>query len=121
MKTFFIFCALCCFIAALNFPIAYYTFLRVLISLGCILGIYNFTKQKKYSWIAVLFIMLLILFNPILPIYLHRKGFWIPMDIIAGLLFLLIGFYCKIESKKNEEKALDILPIEKIYSRDRIV
>lgn len=118
MKTFFIFCAACCFIAILKLPIAYYTFLRLIVSLGAILAIYNFLKYKNHSWLVV-FVSLLILFNPVFPIYLHRKSIWMPLDIIAGILFLLIGTYNKKEPIK-EEKTTEVLPIQKTYSRDRI-
>lgn len=120
MKSLFIFCAACCFIAILKLPIGYYTFLRIVVSLSSILIIYNFIKYKNYSWVLV-FTILLFLFNPIIPIYLHKKSFWIPLDIITGLIFLLIGFYKPKELEKKEEKPPEILRINKIYSRDRIV
>lgn len=117
MKSLFIFCALCCFIAVLKLPIEYYTFLRTVVSLSSILIIYNFIKYKNYYWIAV-FIILFILFNPILPIYLHRKGFWIPLDITAGILFLLLSF---LEIKEKVKKEIEISSSPKTYTRDRII
>lgn len=112
-------CAIACFIAVLRLPIVYYTFLRIIISLGALIFIYSNIKQKNY-YLAIVFALVLFLFNPIFPIYLYRKSIWIPIDIIAGLLFLLIGFYHKKEPVK-EEKAAEILPVQKTYSRDRIV
>lgn len=120
MKVFLVICALCCFAAILKLPIEYYTFLRTIVSLGALLLIYVWTKQKNYA-LTVVFILVLILFNPLFPIYLHRKSIWIPLDIITGLLFLIIAFYKKSEPAKQEEKATEILPIQKTYSRDRIV
>lgn len=119
MKPFFIFCAACCFIAILKLPIAYYTFLRIIVSLGAILAIYSFLKYKDHSWL-VAFVIILILFNPVFPIYLHRKSIWMPLDVVTGILFLILGFYKPKESLK-EEKIAEALPVQKTYSRDRIV
>jgi len=120
MKPFLILCSICCFIAIIRLPIEYYTFLRTIVSLGAALLIYSWIKQKNYS-LAIIFVLVLILFNPLFPIYLHRKSIWIPLDIITGLLFLIIAFYKKSEPVKQEEKAIEILPVQKIYARDRMV
>ncbi|WP_025142209.1 DUF6804 family protein [Pedobacter jeongneungensis] len=120
MKVFLVICALCCFVAILKLPIEYYTFLRTIVSLGALLLIYVWTKQKNYA-LTVVFVIILILFNPLFPVYLHRKSIWIPLDIITGLLFLIFAFYKKSEPAKQEEKATEILPVQKTYSRDRIV
>ncbi|MGQ7853378.1 DUF6804 family protein [Pedobacter sp. WC2501] len=120
MKPFLIVCSICCFVAILKLPIEFYTFLRTIVSLGAGLLIYSWIKQKNYSF-AIVFVLVLILFNPLFPIYLHRKSIWIPLDIITGLLFLIIAFFKKSEPVKQEEKATEILPVQKTYSRDRIV
>ncbi|WP_379085147.1 DUF6804 family protein [Pedobacter sp. UC225_65] len=118
MKTFFTLCALCCFIAILKLPITYYTFLRIIISLGAILAIYNFLKHKDHAWLIV-FVILLILFNPVFPIYLYRKSAWVPLDILVGILFLLLAFVKKKAPKKT--KTMEVLPVAKTYTRDRII
>lgn len=120
MKPFLIICSICCFVAILKLPIEYYTFLRTIVSLGAVLLIYHWVKQKNY-YPAIVFALILFLFNPISPIYLHRKSIWIPLDIITGLLFLIIAFYKKSEPPKQEEKATEILPVQKTYARDRVV
>ncbi|TCC96382.1 hypothetical protein EZ449_22365 [Pedobacter frigidisoli] len=112
-------CAIACFVGVLKLPIVYYTFLRTIVSLGAILFIYGWLRYKNYP-LAFIFILVLIFFNPLFPFYLHRKSIWIPLDIIAGLLFLLIGFYRKKEPLE-EEKVTEVLPVRKTYSRDRIV
>ncbi len=116
MKIYFRLCALCCFIALFNLPITYYTFLRIIISVGSLLAIYNFIKCRSNSWI-LLFSFLFILFNPILPIYLYKKSFWIPIDIAVGILFLFLTFL-----KTKEKKVVkETLSISKTYIRDRII
>jgi len=120
MKPFLLLCSICCFVAILKLPIEYYTFLRTIVSLGALLLIYHWIKQKNY-YLAIVFALILFLFNPISPIYLHRKSIWIPLDIITGVLFLIIAFYKKSEPPKQEEKATEILPVQKTYARDRVV
>lgn len=120
IKYILIACSICCFAAILKLPIEYYTFLRTIVSLGALLLIYVWTKQKNYA-LTIVFILVLILFNPLFPIYLHRKSIWIPLDVITGLLFLLIAFYNKKQPVKKEEKAIEVLPVQKTYARDRIV
>lgn len=125
MKTFLTFCALCCFIGIFRLPIEYYTFLRILISIGALLVLYN-TLSFKQHYFSIIFLIILILFNPVFPIYLYRKSIWIPIDTITGVLFLLINFIERKEKKKEEkitEEATEpSIPIhQRTVSRDRII
>ncbi|SDI70707.1 DUF6804 family protein [Chryseobacterium jejuense] len=126
MKPFLTFCALCCFAAIFILPIQYYTFLRILVSIGALLVLYN-TLNSKQHYFSITFLVILILFNPVFPIYLYRKNIWIPLDIITGILFLLIGFVEKKEHKKEEEETTEEIsehPIQihqRTVSRDRII
>ncbi|WP_223608271.1 DUF6804 family protein [Chryseobacterium sp. OSA05B] len=125
MKPFLTLCAICCFIAVFRLPIEYYTILRILISIGALLVLYNALRFKQYLF-SLIFFFILILFNPVFTIYLYRKSFWIPLDIITGILFLLIAFVEKSEKKKDdvientEETAAQ--PIQpRFHSRDIII
>ncbi|MFS4431610.1 DUF6804 family protein [Chryseobacterium sp. S90] len=125
MKQFLTFCALCCFIGIFRLPIEYYTFLRIIISIGALLVLYN-TLSSKQRYFSILFIIILILFNPVFPFYLYRKSIWIPIDIITGILFLLITFIERKEQKKEEEITEETTepssPIhQRTVSRDRII
>jgi len=123
MKPFLTFCALCCFAGIFKLPIEYYTFLRILVSVGALIILYN-TLISKQLYFSIIFFIILILFNPIFPIYLYRKNLWIPIDIIAGILFLLITFIEKKEQKKEEEipeETSERITYQKSHSRDRIV
>lgn len=71
-----------------DLPIGYYTFLRVVITIISLLIIINENKTKIDFW-KIIFLVILILFNPIIPIYLYNKGIWIVIDIIVALLFFL--------------------------------
>lgn len=117
MKSLFILCSTCCFLAILKLPIEYYTFLRIIVSIGAVVAIYQLIKHKKYEWI-IAFTAILIFFNPVFLIYLHRKSIWLPFDIAAGLLFLLLIF---LKEKKLIKEEIESLTKEKIYTRDRII
>ncbi len=68
--------------------------------------------------------VILIIFNPFIPIYLYRKSLWIPIDTITGILFLLIAFAEKLEQKKEEkiiEEASTYSISPKAYPRDKII
>lgn len=125
MKPFLTFCALCCFIGIFRLPIEYYTFLRILISIGALMVLYN-TLSFKQHYFSIIFLIILILFNPVFPIYLYRKSIWIPIDAITGILFLLINFIERKEQKKEEEITEETtetsIPIhQRTVSRDRII
>lgn len=124
MKPFLTFCALCCFIGIFRLPIEYYTFLRILVSIGALLVLYN-TLSFKQHYFSIIFLVILILFNPVFPTYLYRKSIWIPLDIITGILFLLINFIKKAEQRKEEateEISEQSAPIhQRTVSRDRII
>lgn len=118
MKYFFLFCALCCFIAVLRLPIDYYRFLRIIIFIGAGVALLHLIWSKVYHW-TLIFGFILILFNPIFPIYLYRKSLWIPLDIITGIIFLCLNF---IKKKPEEEKETLRLPKEPVtHTRDRIM
>tara|TARA_B100001057_G_C22412427_1_gene780203 strand:- start:45 stop:305 length:261 start_codon:yes stop_codon:yes gene_type:complete len=66
------------FIAVFQLPGGYYELLRIIVSLCSVYNIY----KGFYAFIPIL-----ILFNPIAPIYLYNKAFWVLIDIICGLAF----------------------------------
>ncbi|RZN83375.1 MAG: hypothetical protein EVB11_05325 [Winogradskyella sp.] len=109
-----ILCASLLFIAVFYWPIEYYTFLRIVVFIGALIVIVSL-RQKQFYWILA-FAIIAILFNPIFPIYLNIKAYWIPIDIISGILFLLVTFL-KQPQKKPEKK---VKKADKTYSRDKI-
>ena len=92
------FCSAVALIACFDLPIGYYTFLRIVITIGSI-AILIKEVQKDVNLIGIAFIVLAILFNPIIPIYLYKKSIWMPIDIFSGFMFLIYGF--KEKTKKE--------------------
>lgn len=67
-------------------PIGYYTFLRITITIGAIAVVIKELDNGINFWV-IIFGGIAILFNPIFPIYLNEKESWIPIDIIAVIIF----------------------------------
>lgn len=73
-------------IALVPMPYGYYTFVRICICLYSVFLAYKSWEEKTDIWMWI-FIVLAILFNPILPIYFGR-GLWALIDLItAGIFF----------------------------------
>ena len=77
------------FLALLDLPYGYYTFLRVVITIISVYYAYwiyeEIKKQGFWFWGLI---AIIILFNPIIPIHLGYKSIWAIIDIIAGLFFI---------------------------------
>ncbi|HLP65497.1 DUF6804 family protein [Flavobacterium sp.] len=91
MKLFCTLCATALLLALFPLPIEYYTFLRIFTSIGAVVVLVNEMK-RDVTLTGILFIVVLIVFNPIIPIYLYKKYLWMPLDILTAALFLIQGF-----------------------------
>jgi hypothetical protein len=99
MKAVTIIAATLLFVAVFNLPIGYYTFMRIGVTIASILLIRQEIEKGINTWV-ILFGIITILFNPILPIYLGSKSSWIPIDTISGIMFLAYFF----SNKGNNDK-----------------
>ena len=70
--------AIMLFIGVLPMPMDYYDILRFAVSAVALLNIF----KEKYIYIPIL-----IIFNPIIPVYLYDKAIWAIIDIVAGMVF----------------------------------
>ncbi len=80
-------------LAILDWPYAYYIFLRWAISISSTIVAYNFYNSKLQGW-ALVFAGVAFLFNPILPIY-QAKSTWVFFDFIIAMLFFMAAFSTK--------------------------
>lgn len=119
-KAFFTFCALSCFVAVLPLPLFYYTFLRIIVFVASAITVYYFGRQKEFRWLMI-FGIVLILFNPIIPIHFYRKSVWIPIDIAIGILFLLLVFIKRKVKEIPKQELPKTIQQPKTFSRDRII
>ena len=67
-------------------PIGFYTFLRIVVFVVCGILIWH-DFEKGFNWSNISFGMIAIVFNPIIPIYLHDKTIWVVLDAIAAVVF----------------------------------
>ena len=121
LKWLFIFFAIWCFFAVLPLPIGYYTLLRFITTIGSLLAI-TLIYLHKNKLLLYIFIIITIFFNPIVPIYLQKKGVWIPLDILTGCAFLYLAFLNK-NPKAEEEPELrtSLGTTDHVRIRDRII
>lgn len=78
-------------IAVFDLPYGYYTFLRIVVTGICAYYLYEEYKATggRLEFMVILFGVLTILYNPIIPIHLE-KGIWIFFNIVAAIA---IGSY----------------------------
>ena len=99
MKTLLLICAGLLFIGLFDLPIGYYTLLRIVVTIGSVAVVVT-EFENGFSFWVITFGLIAVLFNPLIPIYLNDKSAWMPIDIIAGILFIIKSL--TIKTNKNE-------------------
>lgn len=99
MKILLLICAGLLFIGLIDLPIGYYTLLRIVVAIGSVTVVATEFENGLNFWV-ITFGLMVILFNPLIPIYLNDKSAWLPIDIIAGILFIIKSL--TIKTNKNE-------------------
>ena len=97
MKRVLLVCAAFLFMGIAHFPIGFYTAVRIVVCLGSCLVIYDEFKGEFSLWI-ILFGLMAILFNPIVPVFLNNREAWMPIDIICGIICLIKAFGNEIQN-----------------------
>ena len=84
-----------------SFPYGFYTLLRLIVSVtaGFIIY-YSYKGAKGINEITVIFSLILILYNPIIPVHLNRE-IWMPINFVTSGIYIY-GFY-KIKKTLNNE------------------
>jgi FtsH-binding integral membrane protein len=76
-----------------DLPSGYYVFLRIVVCLvSCLSCYWSYKSNEKVGIATILFALLAVLFNPIIPIYLYDKDIWTVIDISAAVLLGIRGF-----------------------------
>ncbi len=94
MKKLYLICAGLSFLAIIDLPYGYYTFLRIAITSVAIYGIIKEYKGEFDFWI-ISFAIVAILFNPLIPVHLGDKDMWRVLNLVCGILFLTKGLKTK--------------------------
>lgn len=79
----------------LDWPYGYYNFLRIIVTIvGIYYAYYLYQKFQKLDFWFWGLVTIIIIFNPIFPIYLGDKSVWMIIDIITAIFFtgLIIKF-----------------------------
>jgi len=97
MKYLFLICAGFLFLALADLPIGYYTFLRIVVTIGAIAVVFTEFENGFNYWVFTFGIMVIV-FNPLIPIYLNNKDTWMPIDIVAAIHFLIKSFNNKTKT-----------------------
>jgi membrane-bound ClpP family serine protease len=91
MKNISIVCAVLLLIGIADLPIGYYTLLRIAVTIGAVVIIVSEYEKGLNGWV-ILFGLIAIIFNPLMPVYLHSKDAWMPIDLITAVLFIVKAF-----------------------------
>lgn len=86
-------------LALLPMPYGYYTLLRIAICAFSVYLVYRIWQKNIQLWLWI-FIIIAILFNPIIPIYLSR-GLWALIDITVAVVFFVSITQLKIDDRQE--------------------
>ena len=75
-------------IALLPISGGFYTLVRIIVTIGAVAATIQNSSNGINIW-SIIYGGMAILFNPLVPVYLHDKGAWIMIDIIAIILFII--------------------------------
>ena len=95
-------CAVLLVAAVLRLPYGYYSFLRIVIcGAAALIAVAGLKEdiQRGTAWTAT-FILIVVLFNPILPIRLHRS-IWLYLDLMAAGVFTAHLIFCRNTQRRN--------------------
>ena len=70
-----------------SFPYGFYTLLRLIVSVSAgFIIFYNYKGAGGINEISILFALILILYNPIIPVHLSRE-IWLPINFITSAIY----------------------------------
>ncbi|NPD47248.1 DUF6804 family protein [Lentimicrobium sp. S6] len=76
------------FLAIADLPIGYYTIVRFVATITAVVVFVSEFQNRITLWM-IIFGLIAIVFNPIIPVYLHNKDLWMIIDFFAGIMFLI--------------------------------
>lgn len=86
-------------LACFHLPIGYYTFLRIAV-FGIAIVLIVLNRSRGIDAANIITALLAILFNPIVPIYLHSRSTWLWIDLLAAVWFIALIF---LPSRKDRD------------------
>ena len=90
------------FISIAELPYGFYTLMRIIVPiLSAIYLFFAYMEKEEFSLMLIPNILIVILWNPIFPIYFD-KGTWIGIDTIAGICEIVIAYFSYRLWKSND-------------------
>ena len=91
-KTILLIAPVMLFLALMKWPYSYYQLLRIVVSVTCAyLIIMPLLTKKSVAWKIWTLAVILVLFNPVFPVYLSRD-LWRIIDPAAGVALIFTIF-----------------------------
>lgn len=79
-----------------DLPIGYYTIVRIVVCfVSCLSCYWSYKSDGKVGIATVVYALLAVIFNPVVPVYLHDKEIWTIIDLVAVVLLGLKYFAMK--------------------------
>ncbi|WP_350072132.1 DUF6804 family protein [Imperialibacter sp.] len=94
MKYLLFICSGLLFLAVAELPYGYYTFLRIVVTIGAILVVYREYSNHLNLWVNS-FGFIAIIFNPVIPVHLNDKQLWTAVDVTCAIIFMTKGLRTK--------------------------
>lgn len=88
-------CITALIVAMLPLPLAYYTWLRILVSIGAMIIVFQEVNRQRRRW-SLPFLATAIVFNPVIPVYLYKKELWVLVDTGAAMLFIMYIIFANL-------------------------
>lgn len=86
-QTLSIIAAILLIIGCFHLPIGYYTFLRIVVCIVAVILLF-YPMSESVTYRHIINGLVAILFNPVIPIYLHSKTAWVTIDAVAAGWFI---------------------------------
>lgn len=79
----------------ISFPYGFYTFLRLVVTIAAIIVVVSSLKNKGgVNNISIIFGLIAILYNPLIPIHLSRE-IWMPINFITSGIYFFYSYKIK--------------------------
>lgn len=102
-QTISIIAAILLIVGCFRLPIGYYTFLRTVVCIAAVM-LLIYPKSESITYRHIVNGLVAILFNPIIPIYLHSKTAWVVIDAALAVWFIVQTLL----NCKNNDKELQL-------------
>jgi hypothetical protein len=99
LKTYLLIACALLLIAVAPMPYGYYQFMRIVVTLVASINAFELYNKSK-SVLFVVFVSIIILYNPIIPIHLNKET-WMPINLITVVFF---GVFALVHKNKEVGK-----------------